>query len=135
MDFVFEEANPDEGRTVAEDIARDALGIDHYSLIDPSRDQRASLGIGETSDWSCFNPMDDTVEVKDWLCTVYVEEHKKREEHWLKVIQGKQFNRGLLICGDAHVLSMSYRFLSENFSVEAYSYVPYHRLCEKKHER
>jgi hypothetical protein len=75
--------------------------------------------------------MDDTVEVKDWLCKLYVEEHRKREELWLKIIQGEQFNRGLPICGDAHVLSMSYRLQSENLSADNNSY-PLPSVVRKK---
>jgi hypothetical protein len=135
IDFVFEESNPDEGSTIAEKTCRKELGDGRYALIDPSRDQRTSLGIGKTVDCCCWNPMDDTVEAKDWICELYPEEHKKREAHWIEMIQKVKFDRGLLICGHAHLLSISFRLQSQNYSVESHSYMPYHRLCERQHSR
>ena len=128
IDFVFEEASG-HGPTIAEECADALLGIGHYSDIDPSRSERLTLGIAETLTGL---PV-DACNSNDMYTYHYIEEHRKREELWLHKIQVQPFEKALLICGLAHILSVAFRLLSAGVSVEVNDYLPYDKLCTRPH--
>lgn len=122
--LVFEEAaglNP----SIAEEVAKELLGVGHYFDIDPSGVERERLGISrETSmgyiiDYTC-----------DSACRQFIGQHQKREEKWLEAILAKEFESALMVCGSAHGLSFAFRLQNAGISeVELHEYIPYHKLC------
>lgn len=127
-DFVFEEASG-HGPTFAEERANSLLGPGHYIDIDPSRAERATLGIGETlSGWPIDPPNSD-----DFCNTHAIEEHQKREELWSQKISIQPFKKGLVICGIAHILSFAFRLQGAGIATEVHDYLPYPKLCTKPH--
>jgi len=135
-DFVFEEAGGRKPST-AETLAESLLGTGHYLDIDPPPGERHKYGIAkETGGWYPFDPFqsaapDIPADGCEWSI---VEEHRKREELWLKRVQAQPFSKGLAICGLAHGLSFAFRLSSAGISVdETQSYIPHHKLCTRSH--
>lgn len=118
LDFVFEEAS---GRTptIAESVTDAELGRHHYEDVDPSRDQRESLGISTATNepWMIGTPPD-----AGFAYWQFHEEHEKRERLWIQRIQEREFKSALMICGLAHGLSFAFRLQSANFAVKAITY-------------
>jgi hypothetical protein len=125
IDFVFEEASG-RGPSVVEELVRSLQKTVSYLDIDPSANERAKYGIAQrTGDGGPIDPAHsvDVYEIS------YVGEQKKREEEWLKRIQGSAFDHGLVICGVAHTLSFAFRLQSAGLHViNAYTYIPYSKL-------
>jgi hypothetical protein len=128
-DFVFEEASG-LGPTKAERLALERLGPGHYYDIDPSVDPqngtRWPYGIGVTGD---SFPIEPCTVLTDFYRVEYVEAQFTRETLWLARIAETDFTNAIFICGELHVLSMAFRLRSEGFKVEAWTYVPYLKLC------
>src|SRR5271170_1164814 len=122
VDFVFEEGSG-LGPTIAEEIAEDTLGKDHYLDVDPSIAQRKVLGIGVAGEHHDLDPLTE-LEVHDLWGELFVPEQRKRENAWLQAIQGQSFSRGLLVCGLAHLLSIAFNLDSSGYSVEARAFNP-----------
>jgi len=136
VDFIFEE-NGSHGRSIAEDLTESVLGPGHYMDIDPPFDERPKYGIEQETGGMC--PIDPFQNVApgvphDTYRWELVDVHRKREELWLQRIQAQSFERGLVICGDSHALSIAFRLCSSGICVaETYSYMPYHKLCSRPH--
>lgn len=124
VDFVFEEASG-RGPSVAEELVRSLQNKVRYLDIDPPANERAKYGIAQRTGGGPIDPAHspDVYEIS------YVGEQKKREEEWLKRIQGSTFENGLVICGVAHTLSFAFRLQSAELHViNAYTYIPYSKL-------
>jgi hypothetical protein len=63
-----------------------------------------------------------------------LEEQDKREKLWKQKVDAQSFRKGLAICGVCHGLSFAFR-LADGATrvVEAYSYIPYHKVCARPH--
>ena len=59
--------------------------------------------------------------------------HATREELWLRRIQEQVFEDALFVCGELHLLSISFRLRSAGYSVEAFHYMPWQDLCRRQH--
>jgi hypothetical protein len=128
-DFVFEEASG-LGPTKAEQLAREQLGSDHYLDIDPHASERSAYGIGETGRQFPIDPYSGNT---DSFQQEFESEQSKRESLWLDRIGEANFTNALLICGYLHTLSMGYKLRTAEFRVEAWTYVPYFKLCPWPH--
>jgi hypothetical protein len=132
-DFVFEEASG-LGPTKAEHLVTERLGAGHYRDIDPPIDPQSGTrwpyGIGVTG--SSF-PLEPCTILTDFYRVEFVEEQLKRESLWLARILETSFTNGLFICGELHVLSMAFRLQADKCKVEAWTYVPYLKLCPRPH--
>ena len=130
FDFVFEEASG-LGPTLAEKFALQRIGPNRYRDIDPSAAGRKKLGIGSDTgeDYRIGRPDFDS---GHWGYgrEELVEVHEKREHFWLPFIRAQEFNKALLVCGLAHLLSFAFRLKGDNFDVKAYSYMPYKLLAQ-----
>jgi hypothetical protein len=129
VDFVFEEA---AGRrpSVAEQHADSILKPGHYMDIDPPVSERHKYGLAEES--ATGGPI-DPCHSSDAYESPYVGEQIKREELWQKRIQAQKFDKGLVICGIAHSLSVAFRLQGVGMSVEVYTYIPHGKLCSRQH--
>lgn len=132
-DFLFEEASG-LGPTKAEHLALELLGPSHYCDVDPPIDpyqgSRWAYQIGVTGE---SHPVEQCTILTDCYRQEFFEEQFKRESLWLARITETNFTRALFICGELHVLSMAKGLRSEEFTVEAWTYVPYLRLCPRPH--
>jgi len=129
VDFVFEEA-AGRGPSIAQQLADSVLNPGHYLDIDPPRNERQKYGLAESSGGGCLiDPVNstDSYEYSD------VDEQRKREELWQKRIQMQNFQKGMVICGIAHTLSVAFRLQTNGVKVEVYTYIPYGKLCARKH--
>jgi hypothetical protein len=127
-DFVFEEASG-HGPTIAEERADSLLGPGHYLDVDPSRNERPTLGIGETLSGFPIDPMNSND-----FCNVHaINEHEKRERLWLQKMTVQPFRKGLLVCGIAHILSFAFRLQTAAVDLEVYDYLPYSKICTRPH--
>lgn len=131
VDYVFEEGT-ELGPTVAEEIAEDKLGKGHYLNVDPPIDKRKVLGIGNMKVHRLSQIPRN--EVPDYWCELNLESQRRRETAWLTAIQGRQFERGLFVCGLAHLLSMAFSLESSDYSAETRIYSPEHRVCLRTHD-
>ena len=129
VDFVFEEASG-LGPTFAEKFALAKLGQNRYKDIDPSAADRKRPGIpSETGkDYRIGKLNFDT---NDWGSAreELIDVQETREHLWLPFIREQTFTTGLVICGQAHLLSFAFRLKSYGFDVTAYSYMPYALLA------
>ena len=85
VDFVFEEASG-RGPSVAEGLVQSLQNKVGYLDIDPPANERHKYGIAQrTGEGGPIDPVRslDVYEIS------YVDEHKKREEEWLRRIQSK----------------------------------------------
>ena len=130
-DFLFEEATG-LGPTTAEHLALSRWGAGHYLDIDPPLGDREALGIPQSTGDSV--PIDTFDADTDSLCSELIGAQEKREEVWLGKIQVTAFDRGLLLCGFLHALSMSFRLRAAGYTVEAFHYLPWRRFCQKWRE-
>lgn len=129
VNFVFEEV-AGRGPSIAEGLAKSLLGAGRYVDIDPSRNERQKYGISEgTGEGYPIDPFNSS----DAYYCLSLADQRKREELWLQRIQAQHFEKGLVICGLAHCLSISFRLQSDGFSVETYNYMPYNKLCTRPH--
>lgn len=129
VDFVFEEASG-LGPTFAEKFALANIGPDRYKDIDPSAAARKKLGIpAETGRDYRIGKLN--VDTNHWGFgrEELVEAQEKREHFWLPFVREQKFIGGLVICGQAHLLSFAFRLKGEGFDVKAYSYMPYALLA------
>lgn len=125
VDFVFEEA-AGHSPSVADDVAEKILGKGRYMDIDPPVEERPNYGLaGISQDWTPIDPCNSS----DVYYTLNIEEQRKREELWVRRMQDQPFKRGLMICGTAHGLSVSFRLASVGFTVCLHSYLPFNKLC------
>jgi hypothetical protein len=129
VDFVFEEA---AGRrpTIAEQHALGFLEPGHYIDIDPPPNERHKYGLADVS--ATGGPI-DPAHSSDVYESPLVGEQRKREELWQKRIQSEKFQKGLVICGIAHSLSLAFRLESIGISVEVSTYIPHGKLCNRRH--
>ena len=127
FDFVFEEGT-ELGPTIAEKLAAEILGKDHYLDVDPHPKNRAKLGIPDLgNDYTPINPYDS--ESKDFVQHEHLEGQAKREELWVERVKGQSFASALFICGYLHILSLSFRLKSGGVPVaQASVYMPFHKL-------
>jgi hypothetical protein len=129
VDFVFEEASG-RGPSIAEQLARSILKPDCYLDIDPPANERPKYGLATVSaTGGAVDPCNST----DVYESPYVDEQRKREELWLKRIQSAKFEKGLLICGLAHSLSVAFRLQNIGMSVKVSTYIPHGKLCTRRH--
>jgi hypothetical protein len=127
-EFVFEEA-AGKSPSIAEEVAESVLGPGHYVDVDPAPSEREKYGIGPTE----YCGLIDDWQTAAVFYRQVVAEHEKREKLWLERIQARAFEGALLICGLAHSLSFTSRLQSAGFNVETCHYLPYDKLCKKKH--
>jgi hypothetical protein len=129
VDFVFEEASG-LGPTFAEKFALEKIGPNHYKDIDPSAYERKKLGMdSETGKDYRIGTLNFDTGHWGYAREELVDVHEKREYLWLPFVRAHEFNRALLVCGQAHLLSFAFRLKGENFAVRAYSYMPYKLLA------
>ena len=128
-DFVFEEAAR-RSPSIAEECADSILGSGHYLDIDPPAAERPQYGIREHTGCGC--PIDPCGS-PDMYESQFVDEHRKREELWLRRIQAQNFEKGLVILGVAHGLSFAFGLQQAGICVELANYLPFNKLCFKKH--
>lgn len=127
-DFVFEEAAGFRP-SFAEKLAESLIGAGHYLDIDLPRAERTKYGLAEATGGSDYiEPFADSYR---WEL---VDEHRKREELWLKRILEKAFTNGLVICGIGHSLSMCFRLQQAGVNIpKVYDYSPFDKLCRREH--
>jgi hypothetical protein len=135
VDFVFEEA-AGCGPSIAEDVAASVLGLGHYLNVDPPRSERPKNGLA--MDTGGVEAIDTDQIVNGLVPDIYrweiVDEHRKREQFWVQRIVAQSFNKGLLICGSAHGLSVAFRLQDAGISVPTlYDRTPYDKLCRRLH--
>jgi hypothetical protein len=118
VDFIFEEASG-LGPTIAEKLAREELGSDHYLDIDPARAERAEFAIPANSHEPHMIGTPPKVAFANWQI---LDVHAKRENLWIKRIKQHHFESALMICGLVHLLSLGFRLQEANFSVQAIDY-------------
>lgn len=126
FDFVFEEAT-EFGPTIAEGLTKQFLGEGQYLDVDPHPRNRAKFGIPalreEHTPINPYGPDEGFVQHED------LDGQGKREELWVRRIQGQSFKCALLICGYLHTLSLSFRLQSAGISVVQTSiYMPFIKL-------
>lgn len=127
IDFVFEEA-AGLAPTDAEILAKSRPDPICYMDVDPPKDQRGEHGLsGDTGE----SYMVDLWQMPPCVARMeYVCKHEAREEFWLERIRGQDFTFALMVCGDAHCLSFSFRLRGAGFDVEnCINYLPYYKLC------
>jgi hypothetical protein len=117
-DFIFEEASG-LGPTIAENLARERLGADHYLDIDPARHDRAAFAIPSVSHEPHMIGTPPSVAFANWQI---LDVHARRENLWIKRITQHRFESAVLICGLVHLLSVSFRLQEAKFSVQAIDY-------------
>ena len=131
-DFVFEEA-AGSGPTTASCKTEAELGQGKYLDIDPSREQRESLGLDADSGENFnVNPMGDG-QSHDTASWAKIEQHRKREALWVSKIQSTKFTSAILIVGMNHLLSLAYTLEDLGYEVKALGYMPDHKLCILQH--
>src|ERR1700734_915865 len=101
IDFVFEEASGC-GPSTAQKLVEPTEAV-RYLDVDPHLSVRHEHGIVDDSGQPF--PFGITPEK-------LIEEQEKREQLWCTQIAAQKFERGLLICGYMHVLSMCFRLSS-----------------------
>ncbi len=125
IDLLFEEA-AGLGPSVASKMMPD-----RYVDVDPSAAERVRLGIDVAED---SEPVDHW-NSKEMLHRHKLEGQERREQFWLEKIKNEKFDRGLLICGMNHLLSMSFRLRAEGFEVAATYYDPRGKICDGLREQ
>jgi hypothetical protein len=126
MDFVFEEA-AGYGPSIAEQLAKTFQRPLGYLDIDPTPDERLKYGIAKVV--GCGGPV-DPCNSPDVYETSKVDEQGKREQVWVNRITESHFQKGLVIVGLAHSLSIAFRLVAAGVSViDTYDYTPYSKLC------
>jgi hypothetical protein len=123
LHFIFEEASG-LGPSVACTIATE-LGLG-YLDVDPDGNERGKLGIDVETTRS---PVDRTSSDESMYWHV-LEGQNRREQMWVERVNGTQFEMALLICGLAHIFSVSFRLRDAGFEVEAGFYEPRRRICD-----
>ena len=123
IDFIFEEASG-LGPTIAEKLALEQLPFGHYVDMDPAKEERAEYGILANSSEPNMIGEPPTVAFANWQV---LEVHSRREELWMQRIQQHQFQSALVICGLVHLLSLSFRLQSAQYSVQAINYANWQR--------
>lgn len=122
VDFVGEEAG--DHTSVAERIAKELLGPEHYLNVQPKNPQEH--GIGPTYDgYNLTSPSGGEFPVLRWM----VAENEKKERIWVDLLVEKTASTGLLICGFYHVFSVAAKLLDRGLGVEARTYLPFDKLC------
>jgi hypothetical protein len=125
FDMVFEEASG-QSPSIAEDIAKELLGVGHYIDVDPPREERSRHGIPEETIRS--EPIDH-LESPDSFVHMITEAQTKREELWVRRIRERHFSTALMICGIGHSLSLTVRLASAAFLVsDPWAYLPPYKL-------
>jgi hypothetical protein len=123
VDFVFEEA-AGRGPSIAEELVREGYAKGHYLDIDPPANQRGEYGIASTT----IDPGHST----SWYSCQMIDEHRKREQLWLKRVENEEFRKALVICGVHHGLSFTFRLEAAGFpDVDLYDYLPFNKLGPK----
>jgi hypothetical protein len=127
LDFVFEEGAgfaPTDPELLAK-ACPEPIG---YMDVDPSKDERAKYGLsGDTGESYLVDLWQSPPCVAR---TEHVDKHAAREEFWLERIRGQDFTFALMVCGDAHCLSFSFRLRAAGFNVEnCINYMPHEKLC------
>jgi hypothetical protein len=118
IDFVFEEASGC-GPSTAQKLT-ESLGSVRYLDIDLHPSVRYEHGIADAEG----NPFPENITPE-----AQVEEQNQREQFWCTRIAEQKFERGLVICGFAHTLSVVFRLRSAGFSLQYDWYLPHDRLC------
>ena len=93
-DFIFEEATG-LGPTTAETLTLNCLGAEHYLDIDPPVDQRNAYGLADHSGNS--QPIDPYDPLTDFLNEEPAGQQSIRETLWIRRVQEKTFQNGLLL--------------------------------------
>ena len=79
-----------------------------FEAIDPSRDERESLGLtAESGENFNVNPLGEG-QGRDTTSWQEISQHRKREEFWVSKIKSATFTSALLIYGMNHLLSLAY---------------------------
>jgi hypothetical protein len=104
VDRVFEEASG-RGPSIAENLATSVLGTGRYLDVDPPQAERPKHGIPEET--AGGEPIDH-MESSDSFTWMIVDAQRKREKHWVRMIEAQSFARALLICGIGHSLSVTF---------------------------
>ena len=128
IDFVFEEAT-DLGPTTAEDLSAKLVGANRYLDLDPPTQKRQIFGIPRETNQPVMlgDPMSNPPNVS-WANWQPIRMHEAREKLWLERINGQAFNKALMICGIAHMLSCVFRLQDARFEVKAIDYLPRHKF-------
>ena len=129
VDFIFEEASG-RGPSIAEELAK-CLGTDRYQDVDPSRDERNKHGIALETEISI--PIDLWSNPPEFYSEQKIQEHQKRENLWITRLQERSFTAGLMICGIAHCLSLSFMLQRFGYAVTTFNYIPHHKVCPRAH--
>lgn len=124
IDFVFEEATG-LGPTAAEHLTAKLVGANRYLDLDPPTQQRHIFGIPPETNQPLMlgNPMSDPPNV-GWANWQPIRMNEAREKLWLERMKGQTFNKALMICGIAHMLSFAFRLQHADFEVKAIHYLP-----------
>lgn len=126
IDFVFEEA-AGYGPSIAEQLAKTFQRPVGYLDIDPTPDERPKYGIAKVV--GSGGPV-DPCNSPDVYETSKVDEQGKREQVWVNRITESHFQKGLVIVGLAHSLSVAFRLVAAGVAViDTYDYTPYSKLC------
>jgi hypothetical protein len=124
VDFIFEEAQA-LGPTLGEKVAVEKLGPDRYEDVDPAKSAWESLGIVETCKGYFIGEPDLKNQVWPHAVEQIMAAHDKREQMWLQsILDRSDFENALMICGDHHLFSFSFRLIQMSFDVRAFSYMP-----------
>jgi hypothetical protein len=127
VNFVFEEA-AGLGPTIAQDVTDGLLGKGCYMDVDPSEDERPQFGIAATAGGQRLFEAEFGSPPGKYEFAI-VEEQRKREELWAKLVAAQPFGSGLAVCGLCHGLSFAFRLESAGITVaESLCYIPYHRM-------
>lgn len=124
IDFIFEEATG-LGPTTAEDLSAKLVGPNRYLDLDPPTRKRLIFGIPPETNKSVMlgTPMSNPPHV-GWANWQPIRTHEAREKLWLERMKGQAFNKALMICGIAHMLSFAFRLQDARFEVKAIDYLP-----------
>jgi hypothetical protein len=127
FDFIFEEAagySPSHAEIFAAAQPKPIC----YLNVDPSREEREKYELAAETGASMVV---DLWQVPPCILhTQFVAAHEAREEFWLKRIREKDFSSALMICGEGHGLSFSFRLRTAGYEVEnCINYLPYDILC------
>lgn len=128
IDFIFEEATG-LGPTTAEDLSAKLVGANRYLDLDPPTQKRQMFGIPREANEPVMlgTPMSNPPNV-GWANWQPIRMDESREKLWLERMKGQPFNKALMICGVAHMLSFAFRLQDANFEVKAIDYLPRHKI-------
>jgi len=130
IDFVFEEATG-LGPTTAEHLSGKLVGANRYLDVDPPTQRRQIFGIPSETNKPLMlgTPMSNPPNI-GWANWQPIRTHEARERLWLERIKNQAFNKGLMICGIAHMLSFAFHVQDARFEVKAIDYLPRQKFPE-----